>query len=384
MKKKMIELQLEEFESVREMFSEVEYSLNCMVVIAGINDGRIWVDSKEKPTSGFLVDNVWSFFLAGNPNNKEFNAMIGKILKEEIFPIASKKEKITHGDWVFYFEHQGWFEKIENEFVKDPIPLDRYHYVFEKLLVPDWQAKIPKGFEMRRIDESLLKQENLENIEEIKNWINSQYENEEKFLESGFGFCLVENNETIACWCLSDWGVGNKIEIGIHTATEYRRRGFATLCTVATAEYGQGKGYQIGWHCNQDNEGSWRTAEKVGFVRKKSYLAANGLYKEKEHLLLNAFYKGLILEKPEVGILYINKLLEMEPEQRHYFVYAQLLIKLKRFTDAIDALMKIVKIGPRNPVNYKNALETRECFQELRKMKEWKELMKRVNALIKE
>lgn len=108
------------------------------------------------------------------------------------------------------------------------------------------------------------------------------------------------------------------------------------------------------------------------------------MYKEKEHLLLNAWYRGLILEKPEVGILYINKLLEMEPEQRHYFVYAQLLIKLKRFTDAIDALMKIVKIGPRNPANYKNALETRECFQELRKMKEWKELMKRVNALIKE
>jgi len=246
-KKKMIELQLEEFESVREMFSEVEYSLNCMVVIAGINDGRIWVDSKEKPTCGLLVDNTWSLFLAGNPNNNEFNASIGKIIREEIFPIARNKEEITHGDWVFYYENKNWFETIENEFgIKDPIPLKRYHYVFEKLLVPDWRDKIPKGFEMRQIDESLLKQENLENIEEIKNWINSQYENEEKFLESGFGFCLVENNETIACWCLSDWGVKKKIEIGIQTAADYRRRGFATLCVAATVEYGQGKGYHIG------------------------------------------------------------------------------------------------------------------------------------------
>lgn len=380
----MIELQLEEFDKVRELFREVEYSLNCMVVIAGINPGRIWVDSKEKPTSGFLVDNVWSFFLAGNPNNMEFNAMIGKILKEEIFPIASKKEKITHGDWVFYFEDQDWFEKIENEFVKDPIPLDRYYYVFDKLLVPDWRAKIPKGFEMRKIDESLLNQKNLENIEEITNWINSQYENEQKFLEKGFGFCLVENNKTIVCWCLSDWGVKKKIEIGIQTAADYRRKGFATLCVAATVEYGQGRGYHIGWHCNQDNVGSWRTAEKVGFVRKKSYLAANGLYKEEEHLLLNAWYRGLILGEPEVGISYIKKLMEIGIERRHYFVYAQLLIKLNRYNEAIDALMKIVELGPANPVNYKNTLETRECFQELRKMKEWKTLMKSVEELIKE
>ena len=237
---------------------------------------------------------------------------------------------------------------------------------------------------MRTIDDALLKQKKLENIEEIERWIISEFESEENFLETGFGFCLVEDDKTIVSWCIADWVVEEKAEIGIETAREYRKRGFATLCTAATVEYCQEKDYQVGWHCNQDNEGSWRTAEKVGFVRKKSYLAANGLYKEKEHLLLNAWYRGLILEKPEVGILYINKLLEMEPEQRHYFVYAQLLIKLKRFTDAIDALMKIVKIGPRNPANYKNALETRECFQELRKMKEWKELMKRVNALIKE
>jgi len=377
----MIELQLEEFEKVRELFREVEYNLNCMVVIAGINEGRIWVDSREKPTCGLLVDNIWSFFLAGNPNNKEFNTSIGKILKEEIFPIASKKEKITHGDWVFYFEDQDWFEKIENEFVKDPIPLHRYYYVFDKLLVPDWRAKIPKEFEMRKIDESLLNQKNLENIEEITNWINSQYENEQKFLEKGFGFCLVENNKTIVCWCLSDWGLKKKIEISIQTAADYRRRGFATLCVAVTVEYGQRRGYHIGWHCNQDNEGSWRTAEKVGFVRKKSYLAANGLYKEENHLFLNAWYRGFILEEPEVGLQYIKKLIEMEQSRGSYFLYARLLIKLKKYYKAIEALNEIVKIGHPDPKRFKEVLQTREDFHELRKMKEWKELMKKVEGM---
>ena len=381
----MIELQLEEFEKVRGLFAEVEYSLNCMVVIAGINPGRIWVDSKEKPTSGFLVDSIWSLFLAGNPNNDEFNASIGKILKDEIFPIASKKEEITHGEWVFYFEHQDWFEKIEKTFgLKDPVPLKRYYYVMEKILIPDWRAKIPKGFIMREIDESFLKQENLENMEEIKKWINSQYENEEKFLEKGFGFCLVENDKTIAGWCLSDWGVKDKFEIGIQTAREYRRRGFAALCTTATVEYGQGKGYQIGWHCNQENEGSWRTAEKVGLVRKKSYLAADGMYDEKEHLLYNAFYRGLILDKPDVGIQYIKKAIKERQDRRDYFVYAQLLARLQRNEEAIEMLNKVVEMGPMHPKRFKENLENHKEFKKMKQMKTWKELMKNIEALIKE
>jgi len=382
----MIELQLEEFEKVRELFREVEYNLNCMTVIAGINPGRIWVDSKEKPTCAFMVDNVWSLFLAGNPNNSEFNASIGKMWKDEIFPIAKEKEEVNHGDWVFYFEHQDWFEKIENELgINDPIPLKRYHYLFEKLLVLDWHEKIPKGFVMRKIDESLLKQDKLKNLDEIMGWINSQYCNEEKFLEMGCGFCLVENDDVIASWCVSDWAALKEIHLFFATAPEYRRKGFATLCTAALVEYFHEKGYQIGWHCNEDNEGSWRTAEKVGFVRNKSYLAANGLYKEKNHLTLNAWYKGLYLDQPKVGLRYINRILEMEqPERQHYFISAQLLIKLDRYNEAIDALMKIVEIGPRDPANYKNVLETRECFQELRKMKEWKKLMTSVESLIKE
>ncbi|NHJ49695.1 MAG: GNAT family N-acetyltransferase [Asgard group archaeon] len=381
----MIELQLEEFDKVRELFSEVEFNLNCMVVINGINPGRIWVDSKEKPTCGFLVDNTWSFFLVGNPNNSEFNASVGKILREEIFPISKDQEEVTYGDWVFYFEHQDWFEKIIDDFgIKDPIPLKRYYYLFEKLFIPDWREKIPKGFEMRKIDESLLKQEKLVNLDNAKGWINANYGSEEKFLELGSGFCLVENNEVIASWCVSDWCVGNRIEIGIVTARDYRRKGLATLCTAAHVEYYHKKGYQIGWHCNQDNEGSWRTAEKVGFVRNKSYLAANGLYKEKDHLSLNAWYRGVYLEQTEIGIQYIKRALEMGPERQHYFVYAQLLIKLKKFTEAIDVLMKITKMDHPNPAYYKNYLETNEIFQEMRKMQEWKALMKSVEALIKE
>ncbi|HUU77812.1 MAG TPA: GNAT family N-acetyltransferase [candidate division Zixibacteria bacterium] len=382
----MIELELDEFEKVRRLFAEVEYNLNCMVVIAGINPGRIWVDSKEKPTCGFLVDNVWAYFLAGDPNNNEFNKAIGRILKEELFSQAEKKEGINQGEWIMYFEDKDWFDKIESDFaIEDPMALKRYYYVFEKLLIPNWRTEIPKGFIMREIDASLLEEEKLENIEEMKWWMKTNYETTEKFLEKGLGFCLIEEStKTLASWCLSDWSVENKIEIGIITARNYRRKGFATLCTAAIVELCQEKGLQVGWHCNQENEGSWRTAEKVGFVRKKSYIVANGFYKEKDNLLYNAWNKGIISDKPEEGISYIKKSMEIEIDRRDYWVYAQLLIKQNKFNEAIDALMKIVELGPANPINHKITLETNEIFQELRKMKKWKEMMKSLDSLIKE
>lgn len=383
--KKMIELQQDEYEIARELFKEVAYNLNCMAVIVGKNPGRIWVDSKEKATSGLLVDNVWAYFLVGNPNKKKFNKAIGKILKNELFPKAEKKEGINQGEWIMYFENKEWLDKIENEFaIKDPMVLKRYYYVFEKLLIPDWRKQIPKGFEMRKIDASFLKDEKLENTEEMKRWMKTNYGTVENFLEKGLGFGLVEGYKTLASWSLSDWSVENKIEIGIVTARKYRRRGFAALCTAAMVELCQEKGLQIGWHCGQENEGSWRTAEKVGFVRKKSYIVANGFYNEKDNLAYNAWQKGIILDKPKEGISYIKKSMEKEIDRRDYWIYAQLLTKLERFTEALDALMKIVELGPDNPNNFKQNLETREIFQELRKMKEWKELMEKVGGLIKE
>ena len=382
----MIELQLKEFEKVRGLFAEVDYNLNCMAVITGINSGRIWVDSKEKPTCGFLVDNVWSYFLAGDSNNKEFNTSIGRILKDELFLQAEKKEGINQGEWIMYFKSKDWFDKIESEFaIKDPMALRRYYYVFEKLLIPNWRTEIPKGFAMREIDASLLKEEKIENIDEMKWWMKTNYETEEKFLEKGLGVCLIEEStKTLASWCLSDWIVENKIEIGIVTARKYRRRGFAAFCTAAMVELCQEKNYQIGWHCGQENEGSWRTAEKVGFVRKKSYIAANGFYKEKDNLTYNAWYKGIVLDKPEEGISYIKKSMEIEISRQDYWIYAQLLIKLNEFNEAIDALMKIVELGPANPINHKTTLETNEIFKELRKMKKWKKMMKSLDSLIKE
>ncbi|MFX0092482.1 MAG: hypothetical protein ACFFBD_12030, partial [Candidatus Hodarchaeota archaeon] len=118
-----------DFSKVKALFKEVEFNLNCLGVINGNNDGRIWVDNQSEPKTGLLVDNEWSIYLAGSPNNEEFNRAAGHIIASEILSEARK----INDEFVFYYARKEWKEKITEEIrIKDPLPLRRCHYLFEK------------------------------------------------------------------------------------------------------------------------------------------------------------------------------------------------------------------------------------------------------------
>ena len=45
----MLELAMDQFECVRHLFQEIDYSLSILAVIEGNNPGRIFVDDSEHP-----------------------------------------------------------------------------------------------------------------------------------------------------------------------------------------------------------------------------------------------------------------------------------------------------------------------------------------------
>jgi RimJ/RimL family protein N-acetyltransferase len=64
--------------------------------------------------------------------------------------------------------------------------------------------------------------------------------------------------------------------MGITTIEEYRQKGFATLVTAAAADYCIKEKKDLRWFCAAQNIPSWKTAEKVGFVRFKEYTVLCG------------------------------------------------------------------------------------------------------------
>lgn len=104
-------------------------------------------------------------------------------------------------------------------------------------------------------------------IEEMK----SERTTVDDFLEKSHGCCIIDNNH-IASWCMSEYNVGNRCELGIATVEEYRKRGLATLAAKALIQRLIKYGVEhIGWHCSRDNLASIATAKKLSFVKKEEY-----------------------------------------------------------------------------------------------------------------
>ena len=58
----------------------------------------------------------------------------------------------------------------------------------------------------------------------------------ENFLVKGVSFCILHGNRVVA-WCTPDCTAGDRIDVGIFTEPEYRRRGLGVLAVAAAATY---------------------------------------------------------------------------------------------------------------------------------------------------
>ncbi|NPD90120.1 MAG: GNAT family N-acetyltransferase [Asgard group archaeon] len=390
MSKVLKEIKKNDFERIRSLFEDVFFNLNSLAVINGDNDGRIWVDDIENPQTGMIVDNEWAIYVAGKYTNKGFNKSACEIIKNEILPKAEKhtenaNPEYNSGEWVIYYNGDEWFKAIEQDFgVEDFLPLRRFYYTFKHLKIPNWRDKIPENFSIQQVDKKFLQKINLIKFEEVDGWISTRWRSIEDFLSRGFGFCLVKDDKEIISWGMADWVTENQAEMGIGTSEEYRRQGFATLVTSATAEYCQKNQIKLGWHCSEHNDASWKTAEKVGFVKEREYTAALRYFDDNYNLWENAWYRGLYLKVPEEGLYYINKLIKkIKPEARHLFIKAQILLEAGKNEDALTALYETLDLGPQNIERFKSIILENDFFKPVRQLEKFRNLVEKIDNVLK-
>ncbi len=245
------------------MFAELEWNLIITAVFEGTCPGGIYVDDSVNPKTALIVSPE-GYYLAGYAHNDEFNRELKQLFDEKIIP-----EKIKEGEENISLNYSppAWEDNMEIILGdKFPLKVQGYYYKFDELRI-DWREIVPPGFSMVQIDEDLLRKTDLKNSGEVLHWSKKNWKSTDDFLKRGFGFCLL-HEDTIVSWCLADCVSGSRCEIGIETDENYWRRGFATATVAATVEYCLSHGFtEIGWHTGTTNVGSYKTAEKVGFVR---------------------------------------------------------------------------------------------------------------------
>ena len=270
------ELNEASYEKARPLFRALEYHLASAAVLDGNNPGRVFVDDLDNPRTTFMFSPE-GCYLAGNPDNDAFN----RALNNAIYTGTVFDQKV---EALFFVCHpESWQAQLTVVLdPRQPIEMARRHYVCRGVKY-DWQANIPEGFTVRRINKSLLNRPELRIPDHIRNWMKNNWGSAAHFLERGFGFVTIHDDEVVS-WSLADCISGSACEIGIHTAEAFRRRGLATVTAAVAVDYALSNGYAtVGWHCPEDNLGSIGTAEKVGFEKERDYTMYYILMDEARH-----------------------------------------------------------------------------------------------------
>lgn len=92
----------------------------------------------------------------------------------------------------------------------------------------------------------------------------------ERFLENGFGFCILRDG-VVAAYILTASTAEGKAEVQIETKEEYRGKGYASALADMYIRHCLAIGVTPKWDCLADNSLSRHIAEKSGFTPVEEY-----------------------------------------------------------------------------------------------------------------
>jgi GNAT superfamily N-acetyltransferase len=264
------ELTPDQFAGVRPLFAGFDFSLSLQAAIEGVTPGRIFVDDVENPRTGLALT-VEGYLLAGEHGDPVILQALRQFLGDSIF---SGQVYVNGADSLSLAVHPEAWEARLSELIPtyEALKLPRYHYLCRRVAL-DRRSGLPEGYTLRRIDRELLSDPDLALSEDLgEEEIEAYWGSVACFLERGIGFCVLHGGEEVS-HCTADCAFGAQVDVGVYTAPAHRRKGLAQAVVTATVEHCLSHGAsQVGWHCNVENTGSWKTAERVGFDRNREYV----------------------------------------------------------------------------------------------------------------
>jgi GNAT superfamily N-acetyltransferase len=257
----MIELTPPEFAGVFPLLAGIQQAILPYAVCEGVNVGRVFVDRRDTPRAVLIWTPVGYYCLAGDPVQIPDLADFSRVLTE-IFVPASRAGGET--GFILLTSMEAWKDRLPTllpgrtvtEIYRRPFTFDPAWFAAQG----DWWAHLPAGFRLLPLDAALAG----------KVGVPPSWASVADFLARGLGFALLEGDE-IASVCISVFACQTGVEIDVHTAENYRRRGLAVITTAALIEACVQRGQLPNWECFWENEPSTRLAGKLGFTALPDY-----------------------------------------------------------------------------------------------------------------
>jgi GNAT superfamily N-acetyltransferase len=249
------------------LFDGLDRHVAIRAVLTGAVPGAVYGDDPVEPRVALLRAGHRLYLAAargsGTPSGRQRRRFLDEALKREPWTLAR--------GFVIYPAPGAWAAGVDERLAgRRPRLASRCYYRF-RALRNDWRTLLPTGLRMRPVDAGLLADGRLVNVDRLAAEVRSEAPTVDHFVRCCFGFCVVTGSEIVA-WCLSEYNVADRIELGIETVEGYRRRGLATAVASAVVEHALERGVtEIGWHCYAGNAGSVATARRVGFEKAGEY-----------------------------------------------------------------------------------------------------------------
>lgn len=241
--------------NLREKLYPMFKDMNDKIILSCLQGhmGTAWVNNHFNPTVAQLVVGDFIFY-AGDPKSEATKELLLNITKDCLVVV-------NNDEWKKQVEsiYKGNYKKFHRyAFKKDIEHLDRNH-------IKSFLTELPKGYEIKKIDETLANEPSLKEISED---FTSQFESIEDFINRGVGFCILHEGKVV-CAASSYTIFNGGIEIEIGTNPNYRRKGLATIVASALILYCLDNGLYPSW--DAANLNSVGLAEKLGYVLDKPY-----------------------------------------------------------------------------------------------------------------
>jgi GNAT superfamily N-acetyltransferase len=209
-------------------------------------------------------------YLAGSPQSPGLSDGLHRLLSETILPEAKRAGLDPQ---ILYVDAEAWESQLDAILPgRFPLKLERSYFECTELRESP-QAYLPAGFTLQLLEASLLSRGQLGNLDYLREELVSERSSEAEFLEKSFGVVALHGDE-LAAWCLSEYNLGRRCEVGVATVEQYQRRGLGTAVTLALVEQALANGYQrVGWHCWKSNTPSAALALRAGFAHVQDYPA---------------------------------------------------------------------------------------------------------------
>jgi RimJ/RimL family protein N-acetyltransferase len=366
-------LNKENYGKARGLFVPLEgFQPMCTAVLEGIWSGEIWVDDPDNPQSAMLLTFLsgggpaWCF-LAGKPDNVEFNAFLHKALFVD--KVAGKEVSTflltcSPEDW------GGQLEVIGNP--RQPAPMFRRHFVCRKLTY-DWRSNLPDGYSILPMETGLLKRDDLQIPSQVKTTLGKWLSiTDERFQD--FGFVVVHNNQVVA-WATVDFVVSGSGDLGFETLPTFQKRGLGSAVAAAALEHGLKIGIETHWTCAENNIASQRSAQKLGLESEQDYTMYLFTLDLSDHLAQLA-YSFLARDEHRQAIDTYEKLFAQKADVPAwaYFDTAQAWAALENEENAL----KYLRIAAKNGWSASDATEQTAEFRILHDIPEWKDVIARI------